>query len=328
MRSTAQAAPSPQISSVHQASFTYSTSHHPSAQTPRVWREGPAYSNQHQYSSPISAHQPGFPTSPYPMSSTANAYASTASPVHPAYQQPPYEDPRNGYQGPYGNGGQFTNGHRQSQSLASHSSQNGQPMASPYQTGPPMTSPYISHPNPPHRSQRNGSYESTQNGSVPSSSGGMYTRNLIGSLSASAFKLDDNRKKPGIWFILQDLSVRTEGWFRLKVNFVNVGEPATLDGSGRPGSSSQQAVRQTVTQTTAPVLASAFSKPFQVFSAKKFPGVIESTELSKAFAGQGIKIPIRKDGAPTTGKRKHTASVGSDDDEDGTQTPTSAKFRT
>jgi hypothetical protein len=33
-----------------------------------------------------------------------------------------------------------------------------------------------------------------------------------------------------------------------------------------------------------------------VYSAKKFPGVIESTPLSKCFAGQGIKIPIRKDG--------------------------------
>ena len=46
----------------------------------------------------------------------------------------------------------------------------------------------------------------------------------------------------------------------------------------------------------APVLAWAFSDKFQVYSAKKFPGVIESTPLSKTFAGQGIKIPIRKDG--------------------------------
>jgi hypothetical protein len=49
-------------------------------------------------------------------------------------------------------------------------------------------------------------------------------------------------------------------------------------------------------QGRAPVLAYTFSDPFQVYSAKKFPGVIESTPLSKAFASQGIKIPIRKDG--------------------------------
>lgn len=45
----------------------------------------------------------------------------------------------------------------------------------------------------------------------------------------------------------------------------------------------------------APVLAYVFSEKFQVYSAKKFPGVIESTPLSKCFAQQGIKIPIRKD---------------------------------
>lgn len=49
----------------------------------------------------------------------------------------------------------------------------------------------------------------------------------------------------------------------------------------------------------APMLASCFSDPFTVYSAKKFPGVIESTVLSKCFAQQGIKIPIRKDGPRT-----------------------------
>lgn len=44
--------------------------------------------------------------------------------------------------------------------------------------------------------------------------GGMFTRNLIGSLSASAFRLTDPDNKIGVWFILQDLSVRTEGSFR------------------------------------------------------------------------------------------------------------------
>lgn len=50
-----------------------------------------------------------------------------------------------------------------------------------------------------------------------------------------------------------------------------------------------------VNRGKAPVLAWTFSDKFQVYSAKKFPGVIESTPLSKTFASQGIKIPIRKD---------------------------------
>ena len=43
---------------------------------------------------------------------------------------------------------------------------------------------------------------------------GMFTRNLIGSLCVSAFKLTNPQGELGVWFILQDLSVRTEGSFR------------------------------------------------------------------------------------------------------------------
>ena len=68
------------------------------------------------------------------------------------------------------------------------------------------------------------------------------------------------------------------------MNFVNVGS------TGSPGSPS------TLNMGSSPILASCYSTQFQVFSAKKFPGVIESTPLSKCFATQGIKIPIRKDG--------------------------------
>nr|POE63212.1 velvet complex subunit b [Quercus suber] len=121
------------------------------------------------------------------------------------------------------------------------------------------------------------------------SSGTMFTRNLIGSLTVNASRLNDPDNNTNYWFVLQDLSVRTEGFFRLKMNFIDVG--ATTGGGLNKGK--------------APVLAWVFSDAFQVFSAKKFPGVIESTALSKCFASQGIKIPIRKD----------TKADGDDDDE-------------
>jgi hypothetical protein len=69
------------------------------------------------------------------------------------------------------------------------------------------------------------------------------------------------------------------------MNFIDVGIQEGSSGG-----------RTTLNTGKAPVLASIYSQPFQVFSAKKFPGVIESTALSKCFASQGIKIPIRKDG--------------------------------
>ncbi|KAF2669652.1 hypothetical protein BT63DRAFT_425332 [Microthyrium microscopicum] len=108
---------------------------------------------------------------------------------------------------------------------------------------------------------------------------GQHTRNLIGSLAVSAAKLKDERGEMGIWFVLQDLSVRQEGKFRLRFAFVSV---ANCD-------------KNAPTAGAAPILATCFSDTFTVYSAKKFPGVIESTALSKAFAQQGVKIPIRKD---------------------------------
>jgi hypothetical protein len=77
------------------------------------------------------------------------------------------------------------------------------------------------------------------------------------------------------------------------MNFVDIGGPTG-----------------TISEGKAPVLATTYSDQFQVYSAKKFPGVIESTELSKVFAGQGIKIPIRKDGPP---KRDNQAEFDADE---------------
>ncbi|PSR90447.1 velvet factor-domain-containing protein [Coniella lustricola] len=113
---------------------------------------------------------------------------------------------------------------------------------------------------------------------------GMFTRNLIGNCAGSAFRLQDTKEQTGIWFVMQDLSVRTEGSFRLRFSFVDVKPPTDMkaDGSGKMN---KFAIR-----------ASVFSDQFQVYSAKKFPGVCDSTELSKCFATQGIKIPIRKEG--------------------------------
>ncbi|OQO07427.1 hypothetical protein B0A48_07124 [Cryoendolithus antarcticus] len=130
-----------------------------------------------------------------------------------------------------------------------------------------------------------------------SASTAMYTRNLIGSLTVNASSLNDTKRQPGFWFVLQDLSVRMEGHFRLKMNFIDVG--STLSNPPEPPSLASLGTAPPpngLHKGRCPVLASVFSEPFQVFSAKKFPGVIESTSLSKVFAAQGIKIPIRKEG--------------------------------
>lgn len=76
----------------------------------------------------------------------------------------------------------------------------------------------------------------------------------------------------------------TRCWYRLRFSFVDVKPKADQKNDGP------------VKKGKSPILASVFSDVFQVYSAKKFPGVCDSTELSKCFATQGIKIPIRKEG--------------------------------
>lgn len=91
---------------------------------------------------------------------------------------------------------------------------------------------------------------------------------------------------------------------RLRFSFINLRRP---DATSNGGSDAEL-----LNRGRAPVLAQVFSEKFQVYSAKKFPGVCESTALSKCFAVQGVKIPIRKDGQDGKGSKGR----GSDDEDD------------
>lgn len=91
---------------------------------------------------------------------------------------------------------------------------------------------------------------------------------------------------------------------RLRFSFINL-----RDENAPPTAGSYDV--NSLVKGKAKVLAQVFSDPFQVYSAKKFPGVCESTPLSKCFATQGVKIPIRKD-APDGGKNSKDESDGED----------------
>ncbi|KAL9553612.1 hypothetical protein MBANPS3_003207 [Mucor bainieri] len=138
---------------------------------------------------------------------------------------------------------------------------------------------------------------SFSNGTVDDLENDRYTatklKNLVGASVASASKLYDLEGKLGIFFIFQDISLRTEGLFRLQFSLTDIGSPHSNSVN---------------TTTVSKVLAVVETDPFIVYTAKKYPGVVHSTPLSKCFARQGIKIPIRKEKvnkAPIT----HKASV-------------------
>ncbi|KAG9295028.1 hypothetical protein G9A89_017822 [Geosiphon pyriformis] len=116
------------------------------------------------------------------------------------------------------------------------------------------------------------------------------TRVLMGSLVSSPALLKNTEGEQGCYFCFPDLSIRTEGTYTLKFSLMKLGNGFSEDR---------------LIDTKSCIIATTFSDQFTVFSAKKFPGMTESTELSKTFAKQGLKIPIRNDVRP----RKVTEEV-------------------
>ena len=156
--------------------------------------------------------------SPYPGPPPANTYSQ--SPSQPSYGEVPYQQgfsqsqmmntagfPQNSY--PAGVPIYYTTGagiHTQVPGVQPGMDYGLVPqplMGTPSGLNPYDNIPYQASDQEPQRMQMSQSHP-----------GGMFTRNLIGSLAASAFRLTDPNDRIGIWFVLQDLSVRTEGTFR------------------------------------------------------------------------------------------------------------------
>jgi hypothetical protein len=108
-----------------------------------------------------------------------------------------------------------------------------------------------------------------------------------------------DRPNPAIFFVFPDLSIRYEG--KYKICFTLFEEPKRLEdqdeNATEPGLFSNA-----VTPTSSDAGRESFhsrleikSNQFTVFSAKKFPGIAESTRVSRALAEQGCRVRIRRD---------------------------------
>lgn len=121
------------------------------------------------------------------------------------------------------------------------------------------------------------------------------TRYTTGSCVSCLYHLKDIDQSEQGFFVFPDLSIRVEGRYRLKLClFETIGHEVHH-------------------------CKSIYSKPFNVYTAKRFPGMEESTQLSRSFADQGLKVRVRKNPrarrARASAKRKELG--GSDDDSDG-----------
>ena len=110
-----------------------------------------------------------------------------------------------------------------------------------------------------------------------------------------------DRPSPAGYFIFPDLSVRHEGKYRLSFNlFEELKEAKDADSETATSNLDHPNNKLLRSSPMAPQAHVHFrlevkSEPFVVFSAKKFPGLTESTQLSRVVAEQGCRVRIRRD---------------------------------
>ncbi|KAF1796065.1 hypothetical protein V8B55DRAFT_1557012 [Mucor lusitanicus] len=125
------------------------------------------------------------------------------------------------------------------------------------------------------------------------------TRSTTGSVVSSLYHLKDIDNTDAGFFVFPDLSVRMEGSYRLKLSLFEIIGKEVFH------------------------CRSIISNKFFVYSAKKFPGMEESTFLSRSFADQGLKIRIRKE----LRQRRKLSKISDTEDKDAnssvTPSPTS-----
>ncbi|CAG8528944.1 8816_t:CDS:2 [Acaulospora morrowiae] len=94
---------------------------------------------------------------------------------------------------------------------------------------------------------------------------------LAGTVVSSLHKLKDIDNTDGGFFVFGDISVRVEGRYRLRFSLFEI-------------------IRDEVVH-----IQSLMSDVFTVYPPKTFPGMSESTFLSRSFSDQGVRIRIRKE---------------------------------
>lgn len=116
---------------------------------------------------------------------------------------------------------------------------------------------------------------------------------LMGCAVTSPWVGNDETGKQGAFFVFADLSVRSSGKYRLLFRLLKV-DPSDI---GRRNKNF--------------ILASVESDPFEVFTAKEFPGMRASSALLRALRSQGLNVGVKK--GSETSRRKD--AEGDEDEE-------------
>ncbi|KAJ3185097.1 hypothetical protein HDU87_002663 [Geranomyces variabilis] len=137
---------------------------------------------------------------------------------------------------------------------------------------------------------------------------GGYMNALTGCLVSSAYSLQNLEGRHGVYFMFGDLSVRVDGRFSLVFKLCSI---ASAESSAVPP---QHFVSNDITT----VITQAHSLPFVVYPAKEFPGMLESTPLTRCFALQGIRLPVRGERRKVNNNLSNARLDHAEEDGDGT----------
>ncbi|KAG7286200.1 hypothetical protein NEMBOFW57_008506 [Staphylotrichum longicolle] len=108
---------------------------------------------------------------------------------------------------------------------------------------------------------------------------------LTGTLVSSLYSLKDTDNSQGGFFVFGDLSVRRVGTYRLAFILYEL----------------------KLAEKECWLLSRTVSDPFVVYATKTFPGLAESTFLTRSFSDQGVRLRLRKD-SRTVSTKKRTIS--------------------
>ncbi|KAI1848826.1 hypothetical protein JX265_001156 [Neoarthrinium moseri] len=109
---------------------------------------------------------------------------------------------------------------------------------------------------------------------------------LMGTTASSLHRLKDMKNLDVAAFVFPDLTVKAEGQYVIRFVLMNLEEDAGISGEW-----------VTICETV--------SEPFTVHSARTFPGMAESTPLTRMFADQGVRVRLRKDSRQLTTKKQN-----------------------
>ncbi|EFX01338.1 developmental regulator [Grosmannia clavigera kw1407] len=108
---------------------------------------------------------------------------------------------------------------------------------------------------------------------------------LIGTVVSSLHRLKDTDNQDGGFFVFGDLSCKVEGKFRLLFTLYQMQKTECFH------------------------ITSTVSDVFQVYPTKSFPGLAESTFLTRSFSDQGVRLRLRKDSRSITTRKRNAKAA-------------------